>query len=78
MSGKKRRKLVTPYGEFEWMYHGGPVTIWGPDGFKAKPLCRAVTGRTQHTHERGQWKKTSDGYVTPGMVRKWLDENYPR
>ena len=78
MSGKKRRKLVTPYGEFEWSYRGGGVKVWGPNGFKAHPDCEAVTGRTNAVLERGQWKKTSDGYVTPGMVRRWLDENYPQ
>jgi len=32
-----------------------------------------VTGRSWNVLERGQWKKTSDGALTPGDLRRFLE-----
>jgi hypothetical protein len=36
-----------------------------------------VTGRSWNVLERGQWKKTSDGALTPGVLRQFIDRRQP-
>jgi (2Fe-2S) ferredoxin len=66
------RKLVID-GE-TWLYRVGEssVKIRNPEGLGHAVDVHTLTGRDV---ERGRWKRTSDGMVTPGDVRKYIDEH---
>lgn len=70
----KWRTLVTPQGEFEWRYGGRGVIVRQGD-VKHNVHVTEVTGLQWDDVERGQWKRTSDGMITPGQVRAWIDKN---
>lgn len=88
MSSKKsKRKIVVDGLEYGWIYGGSGIVVWDADGKKHHGHVEAVTGCDWNAIERGQWKKTSDGMVTPYDVANWirvhlqgkpLEQNKPR
>lgn len=68
-----RRRLVI--GDAEWHYFVGAETVkvWAPDGKTSTVPCHEVVGVSSSDYERGKWKRTSDGQVTPGRVRMYIE-----
>lgn len=67
-----RRVLI---GEEAWGYHigRGSAVIQSPKtGKKTIVYLTRLTGRDVNTFERGQYKGTSDGMVTPAHVRNFI------
>lgn len=68
------RRLAVNGQVWWWCYGGGNAALWPPGGArKAIVSAMALTGRWPDTFERGQWKRTTDGMITPGMVRAYVD-----
>lgn len=60
-----------------WQYKIGKsyTHIWPPPSRGGKKLIKRtheIAGRSPDTLERGQYKKTSDGMVTPSDVEKYI------
>jgi hypothetical protein len=70
-----KRKIVIDEKTYHWTYGGdGPAvaTIW--DGNKKYCISSIdMLGIDNHAHERGQWKETTDGMVTPRFIRAWIE-----
>jgi hypothetical protein len=45
---------------------GDEIKLWSP--------LELVTRRSAETLERGRWKKTTDGMVTPKLIAAWIHE----
>ena len=60
----------------EWAYRvgrGGNVIAYSEKGERKLSNAWTIKGWTDpETFARGQWKKTSDGMVTPRDIEKWL------
>lgn len=69
---KGARRLVVVDQTWWWMV-GNLTILWTPKGQKLLVNNMALTGLTQETIERGRWKRTTDGTVTPRMVREYID-----
>ncbi len=75
---RKIRRLVLGAETFYYQVTQGHVTLFlaskGPsiawDKWVLSPV--EVTGRSWNVLERGQWKKTSDGMITPADLRRFL------
>ena len=52
---------------------GGTIKIRRPDRKSFAVSMEVVTGRTPNTIERGYWKQTRDAWVTPGMVKTYIE-----
>lgn len=71
---KNRGRAITVDGKLYYYRVGrGRVAIYG-EGARFIPSCAEVIGVSEATFERGQWKKTSDGQVTPGLLARWIRE----
>lgn len=59
----------------EWQFKIGQTSanIKDPDGRGTTVSLSDLTGLTPHLIERGRWKKTQDGMVTPGHVRAYIE-----
>ena len=68
------RKLHLSNGEV-WTYRvgGGHVKIRRPDRKAFAPDLTQVTGLTWDSIERGHWKCTRDAWVTPAMVKAYIE-----
>ena len=67
----KARKLVVGGAVWWWLY-GSRVCIWDPDGAKHTVPAWTIKGVTPDTLERGHWKRTSDGMLTPFEVADYI------
>lgn len=65
------RKIVV--GGAEWKYHVGKIHTEARCG-ERKLLGKLtdITGLTWDVLERGQWKRTSDGAITPKHIADWI------
>jgi hypothetical protein len=52
----------------------GNVSIRAEDGHRVVVDYHKLTGRSWDVIERGQWKKTSDGMITPACVKRYISE----
>jgi hypothetical protein len=59
----------------EWGYVIGKwsARIFSPTGNVFAVPLDAITGRTPETIERGRYKQTTDGMVTPADMRRYLE-----
>lgn len=74
------RRLVLASGTWHFRVTGQSAILFSPErDRKGDPYDKWVvdlstlTGRDWNTLERGQWKRTSDGMVTPGVVREFIE-----
>lgn len=61
-----------------WGYRIGQqfAVIHLPGTIRKKIVTLAIiTGRTPDTIDRGKWKKTSDGMVTPSDIKAYIERN---
>lgn len=61
-----------------WNYRvgkGGGVVAHSDDGQRRFAHAWDIKGSTPDVFERGQHKKTTDGMVRPGELRRWLDSD---
>lgn len=74
MKNKKRYIVI---GSERWEYKIGKsyAHIWTPRGKKVIINSNTVNGTAPFTFERGQYKRTSDGMVTPKDVREYIEKN---
>jgi hypothetical protein len=70
MKGEREARV----GDETWGFRMGRqnVVIVTPDGRKSFVDFVTLTGRSWGTLERGQWKGTSDGMVTPEHVKRYI------
>ncbi len=67
-------RLITVQG-VRWKWKCGKgcgVIAYSEKGQRAYAQAWEVKGCTPDVFERGQWKKTSDGMMTPAEVEAWL------
>jgi hypothetical protein len=67
-----KRKIVVEGKIYEWMYHSGGAVIWDGDK-KHHATGLELTGLTPDQHERGHWKRTGYGVVSPRFIRAWIE-----
>jgi hypothetical protein len=76
MASTKRMKgeRSVEVGGATWSYRlgRGNAVIVLPTGKKLVVRYADLTGRSPDIIERGQWKGTSDGMVTPEHVRRYI------
>lgn len=60
---------------WEYSIGRGSAVIKSPDGKRSDVRLAAIKGGTPNDFERGQWKRTSDGMVTPSEVKVWILAN---
>jgi len=72
----KKSRVIVIEGE-TWYYQigGYSCAFWGPDGKKHVGKADVVANRSWDVLERGQWKKTSDGMITPKDIRRYIQEH---
>jgi hypothetical protein len=59
-----------------WLYRvgrGGGVVIHGPNGEQVRLHAANLKGQWPSDFERGQWKRTSDGALTPAHVKLFIE-----
>ena len=67
------RRLVIGTATWRWSMHGGSVSVWSPDGKRRNVDPHTILGVSPNTWERGQWKRTQDGVVSPRHVRAFIE-----
>jgi len=68
------RKVQVGGETWEFMTGKGAAVIKNPrTGKKTIVDYSILTSRTWNVIERGQWKKTIDGMVTPGHVKAYIE-----
>lgn len=62
----------------EYLYRIGRdfAVIRLPNGKTLRPFITDLTGQRPDDLERGRWKKTSDGMVTPRHIKDYLQRAY--
>jgi hypothetical protein len=78
------RKITVEGDEFRWRYGRGTVEVRAGREVVLREADYILAGVSPDDFERGQWKRTSAGMVTPSMIReallkkfwpaKWRDE----
>lgn len=62
--------------QYKWQVSKhGTVTIELPDGKEIYPSGHEVVGLTPFYFEKGQYKGTIDGMVTPERIKKYIINN---
>ena len=59
-----------------WLYRvgrGGGVIVHGPSGERVRLHAANLKGQWPSDFERGQWKRTSDGELTPAHVKTFIE-----
>lgn len=70
------RKIIINGLKYEYSISGRrTVTIINPEEVKTHVNCGVLKGMTPDNFDRGKWKKTSDGMVTPKHIKKYIIEN---
>lgn len=72
------RKLIIDGQVWGFRVGSGTAVLAGPDGKKRPVDLSVLTGRSHAILERGRYKRTSDGAVTPGMVVAYIRANLMR
>jgi len=69
---KKSRPIAI--SEEVWYYQVGGChcVFWNPQGKKFIEKTNIVAGRSFDVLEKGQWRKTSDGMITPKDISKYI------
>jgi len=60
---------------YYWSGGRSVTNIWTPDGKRYNFTSGDVNGMGADIFERGQYKRTSDGMVTPSDVKRYIQEN---
>lgn len=69
-SRRKGRKITVNSVLWKWSVgESGYVLAYSETGKRLLVRANKVTGRD---FERGQWKRTSDGMVTPADIARWI------
>jgi hypothetical protein len=65
-------------GNEEWQYRvgNGTIVVVTPLGSKVYIQCHKVKGLTPDEYDRGKWKKTSDGMITPSELKAYIERNF--
>ena len=65
-------------GNEEWEYRVGKETVvlQTPLGSKMYIGCHTIKGLSPDDFERGKWKKTSDGMITPSEIKAYIENKY--
>ena len=72
----KKSRMIVIEGE-TWYYQigGFSCAFWNPEGKKYVNRTNIVANRSWDVLERGEYKKTSDGMITPKDIRKYIQEH---
>ena len=69
------RKLAIGEAVWEYQLGKGNAVIKSPDNKKTVVAYTKLTGRSWDILERGQYKKTSDGMVTPKHIKDYIQKH---
>jgi len=71
------RKVEVAGVRYRWRYGRGTIEIRRDEDGQVmlRVADYELRGTTPDLFERGQWKGTSDGYVTPAMVRRAIERS---
>lgn len=69
---KGERKIVVDDQDWRWRVGRNRVIIMGPNGERHYPTIFTITGCNDDIFGRGQWKKTSDGMITPRQIANYI------
>ena len=71
MSKRSRswRTVTVASVSYRWRYGRGTIEVRHDRQVVLRVPAHVLRGTTPDLFERGQYKRTSDGYVTPAMVR---------
>jgi len=67
------RKIVVGEQEFRWRFGRGTIEVRQGRRVVLRRAAYDLAGVTPDVFERGQWRQTSDGSVTPSMVRRAIE-----
>lgn len=67
------RKVIVGGDEFRWRYGRGTIEVRRDRNVFLRVADYTLRGTTPDVFERGQYKRTRDGMVTPAMVRKAIE-----
>ena len=73
---KKPRKMVLASGTWKYVVGRGCVRVVAPNGRAAVVWISTLKGISEEAFERGRWKRTRDGAVTPREVRAWIERQH--
>ena len=72
----KKARAIVIHGK-RWWYRvgraGWTILVWDPNGAKRVTNAGHVLGLPPQVVERGQWKQTTDGMVTPRKIADWIE-----
>jgi len=68
----KFRVIVIDGNKWLWKCGFSFVRIASPNGVTKDIDIPDITGGTWDTLERGRWKRTQDGMVTPSMIEDYI------
>jgi len=65
-------------GNEEWQYKigEGTVVVKTPDGKRFNIGCHEVKGLSPDDFDKGKWKKTSDGMITPSELKAYIERRF--
>ncbi len=66
------RQIVVGGQKYSYRVGRQNVVIHDADGDRNVVPCHEILGLTPDTFDRGKWKGTSDGMVTPGKIAQWI------
>jgi hypothetical protein len=70
------RKLTTPSGTWQYQVGTQYVSFVGPDRTRWRTTIAEIKGLTPDQVDRGRWKVSSDGMLTPREVRTYIDAHW--
>jgi len=69
---KSKRKIIINGDTYKYIIGKGNVVIWAPNKKKIVVDFSTLTGRSWDAIERGQWKNTRDGMITPKDIANYI------
>ena len=70
------RKLHIGNEIWEYRVGSGTIVVVTPLGNKAYIPCHEVKGLSPDDFDRGKYKKTSDGTITPSELKAYIERNF--
>ena len=67
-----KRKIVVDGIEYRWVYSVMGIVVFDAKHERYHGCTQDVTGLHRDAFDCGQWNRTKDGMITPGMVANWI------
>ena len=71
---RKGARTIEIDGRVWWYYVGkSNIQIFAPNGIRLTKNVSNITGEPEDLLHRGRYKGTSDGMITPAMVKAYIE-----